>query len=275
MFFPQKDYYKIPRNSFLFEGKSSYFTVEIDEANQALQGIKGLANELKQYVALQTTIFFKCFQVDHKHSLIREFLNQISKNNPFTEFSIIIENAEFCDEQALIKLQDAINHISNYNESAERHYRELLDTQRILDKCSICIIQPFPTRNFHRKNKMRKEIPQVSKVKIVEWTPWEESLQKLLKVPDESILIDLGDYAQNLSLAAKVLEYIVKNKAKDKPIFFSDYALQIFYNKVLLEKTPLLGIIQKFGNIVAGIQSKMIYVNKNSSSAYFLRLLSS
>jgi len=275
LFFPQKDYYKIPRNSFLFEGKSSYFTVEIDEANQALQGIKGLANELKQYVALQTTIFFKCFQVDHKHSLIREFLNQISKNNPFTEFSIIIENAEFCDEQALIKLQDAINHISNYNESAERHYRELLDTQRILDKCSICIIQPFPTRNFHRKNKMRKEIPQVSKVKIVEWTPWEESLQKLLKVPDESILIDLGDYAQNLSLAAKVLEYIVKNKAKDKPIFFSDYALQIFYNKVLLEKTPLLGIIQKFGNIVAGIQSKMIYVNKNSSSAYFLRLLSS
>ena len=270
LFFPQKDYKEIPPNDFLPKDKTSHFIVEINSSKQTVKKIKNLADELKRSVTLQTTIFFRCFQAERKYLLIKEFLNQISKTNPSTEFSIIVENVRFSNEKTLIKLQNAINHISNYAESAEKYYRELLNVKRILDKCSINVIQPFSASNLYGEKKMRKEIPLISKIKIVEETQWKDLLLKSLKTSDGPILIDLEDYIKNPSFAAQVLKYIVQSRSNEKTVFFSDYALQIFYDEILMKKHSLLDIIKKFKNITAKIQNKAIYVNENLN-IYFLK----
>ncbi|MFC1809799.1 B12-binding domain-containing radical SAM protein, partial [Candidatus Omnitrophota bacterium] len=260
LFFPQEDYEEISKNDFLSEGNmSSFFVIEIDNSKQTVKEIKDLANELKQFVALKPVIFFRCIQTDHEYPLIREFLNQISTTNPFSKLNIFIEDRRSLSGKTLVKLQQSINYIQNYNDLREMFYRKLMNPKTIFDKCNIWSIQPFPRSNSHDGKNGRKVKLLIPKISIEEGMQWEDSLQELLKISNESILIDLKKYTENPSFAIKVLKYIIQNKLDDTLVFFTDYMLQTFYDEILIKNALLLDIVKKFGSIKAIIPNKIIY----------------
>ncbi|MFH0838776.1 MAG: radical SAM protein [Candidatus Omnitrophota bacterium] len=264
-FLPEEDYREISKDILKTQEVDnivSKIVFEIDKGKQTIKQVKNLAINLRQFVTIDSEVFFKCIQVNHNYLLIREFLYQISKANPFSKFCIFIENDDFFEIKILNKLQQAIVHIPNYLEYREKFYADLSNVKTTLQKCNIAILQLFSSRNLHNMKRISKDTQIIWKILISQTTNWKAALLKVLNTPYGSLLINFESNHNNLFFIAEVLKYICGRKEKNKLIFFSDYAVQLFYNEILIKEKSLLDVIKNFRYNSMLIPSKTVYIDR-------------
>lgn len=260
LFSPQGDYEETSKPALRTQGANniiSNIVLEIDNTKQTVKEVKSLAIELSKSVASKVNIYFKCIRANNSYHLLKEFLYQISKSNPFSKFNIIIENNESLNFEILRHLQKAIVHTPTYHEYRKKFYKDLFNIKNDFQRCNLSIIQPFSKKNPCIIKKVSKDILIIPSISISEDIHWKKALLELLNSPRAGVLINLKVNSDNLSYIAKVLKYIYKyGKKKNKSIFFSDYVLQLFYNEISINKETLSQAIRNFKH------SKMLYIDE-------------
>ncbi|MBL7196799.1 MAG: B12-binding domain-containing radical SAM protein [Candidatus Omnitrophica bacterium] len=235
----------------------SYIALEIDSSKQGIKQVKNLAIEWGRTITLNPHIFFKCIQPEYNYHLIREFLYQISKTNPYSRFCIFIENSTPVN---LGIFKKSVVHKLDYKEYRLNFYQDLFD-ERHLEKFDMFIIHPFSKENLrYYKDKVSHNIRVLWSISISENIDWRKMLLKLLNTPYGDLLVNFN--SNNLSFIIKVLKYIYRYRKNNKSVFFSDYALQLFYNEILINRESPQCIIKGFKHIFAFTPFKISYVDR-------------
>ena len=252
----QEDYKKIPMDVWKFNelvdnNLASDIFFEVDNKKQTVKQIENLAINLKDFITLDSQLFFKCkyAQIKDSFDLVGKFILQVSKYNPFSNLKIVIESDDFADIKFLHKLPKVIVHKPNYEEYKAKFYAGLQNAKNTLKKCDISIIQPF-TNKYLRK---MEEIPEYAEViwmiLVSKNFNWRVALRDALDAPYGSVLVKLDYSEDNLFFVTKVLRYIYKLNNRQKFIFFSDYITQLFYHEILQKQKDLQYIISSFKSL--------------------------
>ena len=218
----------------------SNFVLDKDMSKQSTNQIKRLASQVSKFVNSSSQILIKNIRLSNNIDCLREFLNCISRENPSTRFLICIQTDRPSDFKLLPKFHRSIVHELGYNEQKEKYFAYLENDKVIFPKCKFSLIHEIPVANNSKFSAYPKEIIVMWKFPIFNDNNWKTSLRKVLAAPFyRNLIIEFPNDGSNLSLIVAVLKYISKSELKDKQIYFSDFAVQIFYEKILLEKISL------------------------------------
>lgn len=261
IYFSQEDYKEISDGSLSPQGKDSIvpcnIVFEIDETKQDIKQIEDLAINLRSLISLYTNIYFKCFPGGSNFYFINRFLHLISKTNDFCRFNVLLETGRVFKNK-ISGIRDSISIRQVYDDYRQEFYMKLLGLKSGFVGNELVTIRPLAA-----KKRIAKEIPVLSSISVSEGDYWKKILLESLIGSNSGILIDFEPKSSNLSLCADVLKYISKHKRSKNPVFFRNYVLQLFYNEVLLNKTPVRNAVRRLIGTCHDIPYKVVYINSH------------
>ncbi len=199
--------------------------------------VKDDKEAMLEFVNIHTNFLFHVKDKDRSVSNICEWVAFVSSRNPCSSFRFIIDDRmDILGPGEIERIVKSLSHESNYIERRLTYYDKLAGINRLLPGQGVIITKPFDSAFDYSGPSSTYEVIWVIPASIL------REVGKKGLMGKTGILLDMEGIETGSQEGKSFLKDVIsasRKKMKERPVYFSNYAMQLFYDNVITgEKDP-------------------------------------